>query len=256
MWLKSIACLSVAFLLIGSGSVAQVSLFSPYDCREHAESAPGIEQFTIDVSPEEFTFALEDVDMSMDTVSGWKNWNYVENYAFGKDRGALPMITDLDALHPIFRDRIMALIKACKSRGIELAVVETYRTPAKQHEYKTMGKHYTSSGAGKSKHQYGLAIDVVPMINNTAVWDNTALWRKIGLVGEKLGMRWGGRWKKPYDPGHFEWTGGLTTAHLYQGMFPEIPNADDLYPCLTEDLRILRKYWNEWEIEQSSMSRK
>jgi len=256
MWLKSIVSLSGMLLLVSTVSVAQHSLFSPYDCREHAETAPAIEQFTVEAVPDEFNFSLEEFDIATDTVSGWKTWNYVENYAFGKDRGAMPMITDLHALHPIFRDRIVALIESCRLKGIELAIVETYRTPAKQHEYKTMGKHYTSSGAGKSKHQYGLAIDIVPIIKNAAVWDNTALWRKIGTAGEKLGMRWGGRWKKPYDPGHFEWTGGLTTANLYQGMFPAIPNADDLYPCLTEDLKILRKYWNEWEVEQSSISRK
>jgi peptidoglycan L-alanyl-D-glutamate endopeptidase CwlK len=254
MWLKSIAVLSLVILLLYTGSVAQVSLFSAYDCREHADMVGGVEQFTVDAAAGEVIFPED--SPAVDTISGWKTWNYVENYAFGKDRGALPMITDLDALHPIFRDRVAALIKACKARGIELAVVETYRTPAKQHEYQTMGRQYTSSGAGKSKHQYGLAIDLVPLVNNAAVWDNTALWRKVGTVGEKLGMRWGGRWRKPYDPGHFEWTGGLTTANLYQGMTPALPDTDDLYPCLTEDLRILRKYWNEWEVQQSSMSRK
>ena len=131
----------------------------------------------------------------------------------------LPMIADLSALHPFFRDRIIELVKICKSKGIELAIVETYRTHAKQHEYKTMGKKYTSSGAGRSKHQYGLAIDVVPIVDSAAVWDNPALWRKVGVVGEKLGLRWGGRWRKPYDPGHFEWTGGLSSGHLGAGSF-------------------------------------
>ncbi|MEJ7645594.1 MAG: M15 family metallopeptidase [Chryseolinea sp.] len=191
MLLKLKVRLSAVFVLSCTMAMGQVSLFSPYDCREHAETAPVVEQFSVELAPDNFTFSSDD-DFSMDTVSGWKSWNYVENYAFGKDRGALPMITDLKALHPIFRDRIVALIDACKKKGIELAIVETYRTPAKQHEYKTMGKQYTSSGAGKSKHQYGLAIDIVPIINNSAVWDNTALWRKVGVVGESLGMRWGG----------------------------------------------------------------
>ncbi|WP_276373876.1 M15 family metallopeptidase [Chryseolinea sp. H1M3-3] len=193
---------------------------------------------------------------SSDTSNSWKNWSFVENYAFGKNRGDLPMITDLNSLHPYFRDQVIELIKRCKAKGIELTVVEAYRTHAKQHEYKTMGKKYTSSGAGRSKHQYGLAVDVVPVVNGIAVWDNVLLWRKVGVIGEKLGLRWGGRWRKPYDPGHFEWTGGLTSSHLGSGKFPELPIFAERYPCLEEDILMLKDYWKEWETTQSVMTRK
>ncbi len=184
----------------------------------------------------------------------WKNWQVVENFTYGKDRGALTMITDLNALHPYFRDRIVELIRICKSKGIELAVVESFRTHAKQNEYKGMGRKYTNSGGGKSKHQYGLAVDVVPIVNGKAVWDNVVLWRRIGMVGERLGLRWGGRWKHPYDPGHFEWTGGLSSVHLAAGMLPRVPA--DKYPCLEEDMSTLREYWKEWETFQSATTRK
>jgi hypothetical protein len=82
------------------------------------------------------------------------------------------------------------------------------------------------------------------------------LWLKIGVEGEKLGLRWGGRWRKPYDPGHFEWTGGLTSVHLSHGELPPIPKCDELYPCIHEDIKHLRKYWSAWENAQSAMTRK
>ncbi len=185
----------------------------------------------------------------------WKKWTIIENFRFGKDRGNLPMITDLDALHPYFRDKVSTLISLCKAKGIQLAIVESYRTHAKQNEYKAMGKGYTRSGGGKSKHQYGLAIDVVPMVDSVAQWDNPRLWRKVGSIGEQLGLRWGGRWKSLYDPGHFEWTGGLTSYHLSQGKWPHVPKATQ-YPCLEEELIQLTDDWNAWEIEQSSITRK
>jgi hypothetical protein len=194
-------------------------------------------------------------ELNADTLEAWMRWERVENYAFGKDRGSLPMITDLNSLHPYFRDQIYELIRACRKKGITLAVVETYRTPSKQNEYRSMGKKYTRSSGGYSKHQYGLAVDVVPIIDSKAEWHNTALWKKIGAVGEKLGLRWGGRWRHPYDPGHFEWTGGLASFQLTQGVFPKVPKQDQ-YPCLDEDLKTLSTYWNAWEIEQSSISRK
>jgi len=184
----------------------------------------------------------------------WKTWRTVENFAFGKDRGNLPMITDINALHPYFRDKVIALISTCKAKGIELAVVETYRTHAKQNEYKAMGKHYTRSSGGKSKHQYGLAIDVVPLIDSVAQWENVRLWRKVGLIGEQLGLRWGGRWRSLYDPGHFEWTGGLSSYHLANGQWPAIPKPLN-YPCLDEELVELTDSWRAWELEQSAITR-
>lgn len=194
-------------------------------------------------------------EINDDTADAWKRWEVIENFSFGKNRGSIPMIADLQSLHPYFRDKILELIKICHAKGIELAIVETYRTHTKQKEYKSMGRKYTRSGAGHSKHQYGLAVDVVPLIDSTAQWNSIALWRKIGVAGERLGLRWGGRWRHPFDPGHFEWTGGLGTYHLAQGLFPAVPKSAN-YPCIDEDLKELRRHWRAWEAEQSVVARK
>jgi len=247
--------LVIILLLSGLSTQAQISdPFAPFDCRPHAEffyDEPVIEIVKIDSAS-----LIPELVINIDTIDGWKNWNLVENFSFGKNRGAMPMIADIQALHPYFRDKVIELIKQCKANGVEIAVVESYRTHAKQHEYKTMGKKYTSSGAGRSKHQYGLAIDIVPIVDSVAVWNNAALWRKVGTTGEKLGLRWGGRWRKPYDPGHFEWTGGLTSVHLTRGQLPPVPTVENTYPCIEDDIKLLKKYWKEWEESQSSLTRK
>jgi hypothetical protein len=119
-----------------------------------------------------------------------------------------------------------------------------------------MGRKYTRSKGGKSKHQYGLAVDLVPIVDSVAVWDNTALWRQIGVTGEKLGLRWGGRWRAPYDPAHFEWTGGVSTYHLSNGALPYIPKSQSVqYPCIEEEVALLQKYWEAWEVEQAVSAR-
>lgn len=185
----------------------------------------------------------------------WKSWQTVENFTYGKDRGSLPMIADLNSLHPYFRDRIAELVEVCKKQGIELAVVESYRTHAKQAEYFGMGRKYTRSKGGNSKHQYGLAVDVVPIVDGKAVWENHALWKTIGVNGERLGLRWGGRWRAPYDPAHFEWSGGITTTQLAKGLLPSIPRSQNaLYPCIEEEIKKLQEYWEAWETEQSVLA--
>lgn len=197
-------------------------------------------------------------EVSLSTESredAWKQWQLVENFRYGKDRGNIPMIADLNSLHPYFRDRITELVEVCKKQGIELAVVESYRTHAKQAEYFGMGRKYTRSKGGNSKHQYGLAVDVVPIVDGNAVWEDHALWRKIGVNGERLGLRWGGRWRAPYDPAHFEWSGGITTTQLAKGLLPSIPRSHaSLYPCLEDDIKKLQDSWEAWETEQSLMA--
>ncbi len=237
-------------ILVQQTVLAQSSIISGLDNLPYTEThAQVIVDLRMSLTP------LPKTEIVIDTIDLWKKWSFVENYSFGKDRGSIPMITELIALHPYFRDKIIELIQICKSKGIELAVVETFRTRSKQNEYKSMGKKYTRSGGGSSKHQYGLAVDLVPIVDSVAVWDNTLLWRKIGVAGEKLGLRWGGRWKKPYDPGHFEWTGGLNSNHFASGVFPTIP-AKENYPCVQEDLAKLKSHWAAWETEQSSLARR
>ncbi len=190
-----------------------------------------------------------------DTTDQWKDWDMVDNFSFGINRGAISMIADLESLHPYFRDKVLQLIHDCKAKGVELALVETYRTHAKHTEYKTMGRRFTRVKAGQSKHQYGLAVDVVPVIDGVPQWKNYKLWRKIGPIGERLGLRWGGRWRKLYDPAHFEWTGGLLATDLARGKFPSVPRPAE-YPCLEEDLKELRRHWKAWDSEQAAVARR
>src|SRR5688572_3441849 len=103
--------LSTFFCLLSFSSFAQLeAIFAPFDCREHAEwfkEEPVVELPSIDSS-----FLMADVNaaIAVDTINGWKQWSLVENFSYGKDRGAMSMINDLDALHPFFRDKINALI--------------------------------------------------------------------------------------------------------------------------------------------------
>lgn len=203
---------------------------------------------------EDFKEALIEDFATVESGDLWRTWKLVHNHEFETDRGDLPMIADLQALHPYFRDKVIMLIDRCKAQGIELAIVETYRTHAKQAEYYKMGNKFTRFKGGRSRHQYGLAVDVVPMVKGQPQWKNKRLWKKMGRIGEKLGLRWGGRWKRPYDPAHFEWTGGVSTRRLAKGVMPHIPKNSN-YPCIDEDIAILKKNWKHWELDQSNAAR-
>ena len=93
-------------------------------------------------------------------------------------------------------------------------IICTGRTDAEQAEAVRTGH----SRVTRSKHQDGLAIDICPygqyLIHGEAklMWDvGDPVWKKLGEMGEKLGMRWGGRFTPlnkdgvGWDPGHFEY---------------------------------------------------
>ena len=56
-----------------------------------------------------------------------------------------------------------------------------------------------------SKHIEGKAVDICPVRNGALFWNaSSEVWEIIGEIGEKNGLKWGGRWKDFKDSPHFE----------------------------------------------------
>lgn len=136
--------------------------------------------------------------------------------------GVDTIITDLVHLHPAFRNKVIDLMVLCHKEGIELRISETYRSISRQNYLKAIGRHVTTLVGGDSRHQYGLAIDLIPYRRHKLAWNEATLHR-IGTLGESIGLGWGGKWQTLYDPGHFEWK--ITTEELRGGMLPDIPDT-------------------------------
>ena len=118
-------------------------------------------------------------------------------------------MTIIEGLHPVIRPMAENFIELAKVAGIELRITAGMRNFAEQQKLydqgrTTAGKIVTKAKPGTSYHNYGLAIDVVPIINKKAVWDNEELWKRIGSIGEIAGFEWGGRWKFVDKP-HFQY---------------------------------------------------
>jgi hypothetical protein len=118
----------------------------------------------------------------------------------------------LNDLHPKFKPIAIELIARIVEAKIAVMIIDTLRTPAEHAANLANG----TSSTTRSKHLDGLAIDLCPYeiysINgpDKLYWNTDAPeWFVMGKIGESLGLRWGGRWKKPHDPGHFEYVGKL-----------------------------------------------
>lgn len=112
------------------------------------------------------------------------------------------MSRSLDDLNEHMRPLADALLTGCIGAGIPITVVGTGRTIDEQRANVAAGVSWTLA----SKHLTGDAIDVCPTALISEKWwaPRSPLWMQIGLIGESVGLKWGGRWKKTPDLAHFE----------------------------------------------------
>ena len=111
------------------------------------------------------------------------------------------MSRTIDALAPEFRLKAQALLDMSRAAGIELFVVETLRSEAQHKINLAAGKSWTRH----SRHQDGLAIDVVPIaLMDKPDWaPGDQLWCQVVEIAESLGLQAGARWRQR-DYCHFE----------------------------------------------------
>lgn len=124
-----------------------------------------------------------------------------------------PMLVDASRnwglLHPDFNQRLLLAFKIMKERhGYEMALLEGYRSPARQDMLARMGTQVTNARAFQSWHQYGLAADCAFWRDGKLVISEKDPWamrgyQLYGEVAESLGLTWGGRWAM-MDFGHTE----------------------------------------------------
>lgn len=124
----------------------------------------------------------------------------------------------IDTIHPAIRDYARNFINEAENTGIILRITAGYRTFEEQdHLYEqgrtAPGKIVTNAKGGDSPHNYGLAIDVVPMVGGQPDWNST-LWEQISDIGKDAGFSWGGDFKSIKDKPHFEKLFGLNIYDL------------------------------------------
>lgn len=124
-----------------------------------------------------------------------------------------PMLVDASRnwglLHPEFEQRLLLAFKIMKEKyGYDMALLEGYRSPARQDMLANMGSQVSNARAFQSYHQYGLAADCAFWRDGKLIISEKNPWamrgyRLYGEVAETLGLTWGGRWTM-MDFGHAE----------------------------------------------------
>jgi peptidoglycan LD-endopeptidase CwlK len=143
-------------------------------------------------------------------------WWTAKGYTMGDSR-------NLDDLHPTVAAKARDFISRCKAHNVDLLVTCTLRSMATQAALyaqgrTTPGKRVTNAKPGQSFHNYGLALDVVPLRFGKPVWNTSdPVWQTVAACGEGAGLEWAGRWKSFKEMAHFQFTGGHPLAYFQGG---------------------------------------
>lgn len=144
----------------------------------------------------------------------------------------------ISLLHPKVREEVKNAYLYVNNRllgkGVRLRFSHTLRTNQEQDELYAVGRTkkgsvVTSARGGQSIHNYGLAFDIVLLIDtdgtgsfNTASWDRlkdfdndgVTEWMEVVNYFKSIGWTWGGDWKNFKDYPHFQKTFGHTWRSL------------------------------------------
>ena len=145
---------------------------------------------------------------------------------------------DITLCHPRLQTLAAQLVEECARQGLKIKIGETLRTVAEQDAYYAkgrtvppIGKQYTVTNApgssNSSYHQWGTAFDFYRADGKGAYNESDRFFERVGEIGVRLGLEWGGNWKSIIDKPHFQlpdWgsgTGGIKALYRTPEEFME-----------------------------------
>ncbi len=117
---------------------------------------------------------------------------------------ALDEGSKIEQLSPKAKETFTKFLKKAREEFPKhtIIVAETYRTQQRQDKLFKKGSNTTTVRI--SKHTKRVAADIYFIKNGKISAYHQAPYLELGELGESFGLRWGGRWKMPFDPGHYE----------------------------------------------------
>ncbi|EJQ93791.1 peptidoglycan-binding protein (plasmid) [Bacillus mycoides] len=136
---------------------------------------------------------------------------------------------NIHSLHPYVKRLTKEFLDLTKANGLDVRIYSVFRSWSEQDRLFSLGrwkpgKKVTNSRGGESYHNWGLAFDAAPFENETIPWGNIKKFKQMGYLGQNLGLKWGGNFTSIVDYPHFEYSFGLSSWDLLNGIKPPILN--------------------------------
>jgi len=111
-------------------------------------------------------------------------------------------------LLPVVQPLARALVQKAKLADIKIKIISGTRTYEEQDALYAQGRTapgaiVTNARGGHSNHNFGIAFDV-GVFEGAKYLQSSDKYRAVGVLGEDLGLEWGGNWKTFVDQPHFQ----------------------------------------------------
>lgn len=117
---------------------------------------------------------------------------------------APPRHVDPRHLHPRFRPVYLAVLDDVEHAGLPFEPFELWRSPERQAW--ALQAQTTMLDQWQSRHQHGLACDLVGRVNGKWSWDESLPWGELGRIYDRHGLTGGHRWGWDFPHGEFDLT--------------------------------------------------
>ena len=121
------------------------------------------------------------------------------------------MARDITKLHPTLQTKVSQLKSECTKAGLKIGIGECVRSVAEQDALYAQGRTKPGKKVTNAKgtsyssmHQWGVAFDFYRNDGKGTYNNGDKFFQKVGAIGKKLGLEWGGDWKSPVDLPHFQ----------------------------------------------------
>lgn len=126
---------------------------------------------------------------------------------------------NLDLLYEPFLEDVLALLAACRQKGVDYWVTEGFRSYARSHKLYSLfleGKGSKAAPAGKSCHNFGLGVDLARDLDIKRKGLQPS-WKSedFSVLGEEIKRFPRLSWGKSFgDMPHVGWAGFVTAGEL------------------------------------------
>jgi len=135
-----------------------------------------------------------------------------------------PTSNSINSLDPYVRQLANKFLYLTKTNNLDVRITTAFRSWNDSDKLyaqgRTMpGNKVSNARGGGSFHNWGLAFDAAPFENGVMSKD-IEKYKTMGRLGEQVGLEWGGSFKDLVDYPHFQYTFGLSTQDLLNGVTP------------------------------------
>lgn len=136
-----------------------------------------------------------------------------------------PSSNDISSLNPHVAALAKKFLNLAKTHHLDVRITTAFRSWDDEDRLYAQGRTapghiVTNAQGGDSYHNWGLAFDAAPY-ENGKISTNDAKFNEMGKLGQEVGLEWGGAFKSLSDKPHFQYTYGLDTWDLLNGVRPK-----------------------------------